>query len=66
MAKKKKKTKPKSIRERITVLEIKIDEDFFNKILSSFEIFVTKLGEISGRLDKMDESITEIKAKIFN
>ena len=61
-----KKNKSKSIRERITILEVKVDEEFFNKILDSFEIFVSKLGEISGRLDKMDESITEIKAKIFN
>ena len=73
MAKKKskKKLKKKSLTDRITILEIKVDIDFFDKILNSFESFVTgltiingKLDDLNGRLGNMERKITKIETKI--
>lgn len=63
----------KTVMERLITLEVKIDKEFYKKMLSLFELYTvkmgemnTKLGELIGRLEEMDGKITKINAKIFN
>ena len=55
----------KSLRERITILEVKIDEEFLHKILDSFALYTDKLGEIHAKLEEMGKKIIRIETKIF-